>query len=109
MKIYDGQKIADLSAYLKESSKKGGLSTKGDVSSSTSPSKVSAPVATDHVELSAKVQDLQQAGKVLEVTPEIRKDKVAEIKEQIDSGTYSVKGEAIAGRIIESSILEKFI
>ncbi len=38
---------------------------------------------------------------VLEATPEVRKDKIAELKKSIAEGTYHVKADDIAGKIIK--------
>lgn len=38
---------------------------------------------------------------VLEATPEVRKDKIAELKKSIAEGTYHVKADDIAEKIIK--------
>ena len=43
---------------------------------------------------------------VLEATPELRKDKIARVKKAIAEGTYQVKAEDIADKMLRESILE---
>lgn len=109
MRINDGQKTADLGAYLRPSSSNKGAVKGSSPASAPAGRTTNGSNTTDNVELSTKVQDLQQAMRALESTPEIREGRVKEIKVRINSGTYSVKGQAIADRIISSSLIEKII
>jgi flagellar biosynthesis anti-sigma factor FlgM len=43
---------------------------------------------------------------VLETTPEVRKDKIAALKNAIRKGTYQVKAEDIAEKILKEWVLE---
>lgn len=56
------------------------------------------------VAVSSFAKDVGKAGTVVRNTPDIRKDKVAAIKEQIDKGEYHVSGEKIAGKIMEDIV-----
>jgi len=39
--------------------------------------------------------------------PDIRADKVEELKNAINSGTYEVKGSEVAGKIIKEALIDK--
>jgi len=39
--------------------------------------------------------------------PDIRADKVEELKNAINSGTYEVRGSEIAGKIIKEALIDK--
>ncbi|WP_069998882.1 flagellar biosynthesis anti-sigma factor FlgM [Cellulosilyticum sp. I15G10I2] len=54
----------------------------------------------DQVELSETAKDFQRVYKLLNATPDIREDKVNEIKDRISSGTYSVKAEEVTDKIL---------
>ena len=54
----------------------------------------------DEVELSSVAKDFQSVHKVLSTTPDIREDKVNDIKERMQSGTYTVKAEEVAAKIL---------
>lgn len=56
------------------------------------------------VAVSSFAKDVGKAGTVVRNTPDIRKEKVAAIKEQIDRGEYHVSGEKIAGKIMEDIV-----
>ncbi len=59
----------------------------------------------DSVELSPEAKTLGKAIAVLEDLPDIREEKVAEIRERIENGTYQVDGKDIAEKIIKESML----
>jgi negative regulator of flagellin synthesis FlgM len=39
----------------------------------------------------------------------VRADKVADLKNQIESGTYEVKADQIAGKMIKESLMDDFL
>jgi negative regulator of flagellin synthesis FlgM len=41
----------------------------------------------------------------LESIPDVREDKVAELKEQVESGTYEIDAEKIAEKMLKDSLL----
>ncbi|MDF2595972.1 MAG: flagellar biosynthesis anti-sigma factor protein FlgM [Clostridia bacterium] len=54
----------------------------------------------DEVALSKTAKDFQAVYKLLSTTPDIREDKVNEIKEKIKSGNYNVSAEEVADKIL---------
>jgi len=56
----------------------------------------------DEVALSSVAKDFQAAYKLLSTTPDIREDKVDDIKERIRSGSYTVNAEEVADKILSS-------
>lgn len=56
----------------------------------------------DEVALSEVAKDFQSVYKLLVATPDIREDKVNAVKEKINSGTYNVKTEEVAEKILSS-------
>lgn len=58
----------------------------------------------DRVHLSEKAKELQAAKKKLEEIPDIRMDKVNEIKQKIDDGSYDIDGKAIASNLLKETI-----
>ena len=61
-------------------------------------------VSTDQVRLSKDYQDLAQAQKAIGGSGEIRNDKVQEIKSQLESGSYQVKPDEVAQKMIDEVI-----
>jgi negative regulator of flagellin synthesis FlgM len=60
----------------------------------------------EKVELSQKSKEIQKIKKLAEESPEIREKKVAELKQKIEQGTYNVKGEKVAQKILEDLLLD---
>lgn len=58
----------------------------------------------DQLMLSATGRDSQIAKKALASTPDVREDKVASIKEQIDNGTYDVSTDDFASKLLDKYI-----
>lgn len=55
----------------------------------------------DIVEISDTAKSFQSVKTALANTPEIREEKVAKLKAQIEAGTYSVSGRMIAEKLVE--------
>jgi len=52
-------------------------------------------------EAGGKARLIQKAREVVYQTPEVRPEKVAELKEAIEQGTYEIDSEKLADKIIE--------
>lgn len=61
----------------------------------------SSGASTDRVELSKDYKGLVQAKKAMSAGSEIRAEKVEVIRDQLETGTYEVKPEEIAGKMLE--------
>jgi negative regulator of flagellin synthesis FlgM len=58
----------------------------------------------DRVQLSQDYQDLANAQKAIGNTSEVRTEKVAQIKNQLESGNYQVRPGEIAGKMLDEVI-----
>ena len=73
--------------------------------------KQTVPVAAkpeEKVDLSTKAKDIQQAKNALSAVPDVREEKVQEIKSQVEKGKYNVSAEKIAGKMVGESIVDIF-
>ncbi len=61
-------------------------------------------VSTDRVQLSKDYQDMAQAQASISGSGGIRTDKVQEIKNQVESGSYEIKPGAIADKMLNEVI-----
>jgi negative regulator of flagellin synthesis FlgM len=52
-------------------------------------------------EISGKAKEMVKAKSVAEATPDVREDKIAELKRRIEAGTYAVEPEAIADKMFD--------
>ena len=64
--------------------------------------KMEAP--TDKVSLSGNARDLQVAQDAIELAPDVRTDRVQDVRSSIDQGTYKVDAQQVAEGIIGFSI-----
>ncbi len=60
----------------------------------------------DRVEFSSRSKEMQKIYETLKNTPEVRSEKVDDLKNRINKGQYQVDSEAIAEKIIKESILD---
>ncbi|MCC5910838.1 MAG: flagellar biosynthesis anti-sigma factor FlgM [Clostridiaceae bacterium] len=63
----------------------------------------------DKIEISPKAKEFQVAMQAFKQLPATREDKVAEIKQQIESGSYNVSGKEVVDKIIEGIMMDKKI
>ena len=61
----------------------------------------------DTVSLSQEAREVAAVTQKLAETPDVREDKVAEIKEQIESGTYTVNGQKAAAGLLKESFINE--
>ena len=62
----------------------------------------------DKVVLSSKARENQEAKKILYSLPDIQnEEKVAHLKNEINNGTYQIKGEKIAGKMLRYSLFNE--
>ncbi len=64
----------------------------------------SQPQAMDKVDISSMSRDVQKVQEVLKNTPDVRAEKVQELKAKVESGQYKVDAREIAGKMISSFI-----
>jgi len=60
----------------------------------------------EKVNLSAEGKDIQQARKVIDNLPDVRTEKVEDLRNKIEQGTYHVSGDKIAEKMIGESLID---
>jgi negative regulator of flagellin synthesis FlgM len=98
MKITGDSRLTNLDAYVKNIREK----KKADSFSDKGSREV---ISKDKVVLSPEAQQIQKVKELIYSLPDIRDEKVAEIRAQIEAGDYDVDGEKIASKMIEESLL----
>ena len=58
----------------------------------------------ESVEISSRAQEMKNARDALGAQPDVRAEKVEQIKSQIEQGTYEVNGRQVADKIIKDSL-----
>ncbi len=100
MKVTGENPSVGLEAYVKNINDKKNI----DPSAGQNPKTVSRQ---DSVVLSPKAKEIQETKELLSAVPDVREEKVAQIKTQIENGTYEIDGEKVASRMIRESLLNE--
>jgi negative regulator of flagellin synthesis FlgM len=60
----------------------------------------------DRVDLSQESKEMKKIHAVLEMTPDIRNERVNELKKEVDEGRYQVNNQGVADKMIRESLFE---
>jgi negative regulator of flagellin synthesis FlgM len=63
-------------------------------------------VAAERVDLSDKAKEFQRIRKILDKVPDVREEKVQELKERIQSGNYAVDAGKVAAKMVSESLID---
>lgn len=61
----------------------------------------------DTVQLSGRSKEVQKVREAATEAPEVRESRVAELKSAIQAGTYNVRGEQVASRMLAENLVNK--
>jgi len=59
---------------------------------------------TDTVNISDAAKEIQEVSKQLDDIPDVRTEKVQQLKNEIENGTYKIKSEEIAEKMLRESL-----
>lgn len=71
------------------------------------PERSEEVLTKDQVTVSEAAKNIARLMVEVSNIPDIRADKVEELKSAINSGTYEIKGSEIAGKIIKEALIDK--
>jgi len=63
----------------------------------------------DEVALSTQAQGVQTAKQIISQLPDVRAEKVTQLKQAIKSGNYNVSGEDIAEKMLGRALVDKLV
>jgi negative regulator of flagellin synthesis FlgM len=66
-----------------------------------------ARTESDRIELSVRSREIQRMDEWIRATPDIREARVEQIRSAIENGTYNVKAEKIAEKIIGGNMIDE--
>ena len=89
-----------IDAYVNQVQDKNKAAASGEKPEKTAP-------LTDTVVISDTAKRIQEARKQLDEIPDIREDKVAQLKRQIKNGTYEMNAEKIADKMIKEGLINE--
>ena len=64
---------------------------------------------SDRLELSVRSREISHLEELIRSTPDVREDRVNQVRSEIESGTYNIKAEKIADKIIGGSLLDEVL
>ena len=62
---------------------------------------------SDRLELSVRSLEISHLNDLIQSTPDVREEKVEQIRRELEGGTYNVKAEKIAEKIIGGNLLDE--
>jgi negative regulator of flagellin synthesis FlgM len=104
MKISEIKPQADPTQYIDQTQKLKQLE-KNQVSQSSEATNQQA----DRVDLSEQSKEMQKIYNVLQMTPEIRSERVDDVKKLIEENRYQVESKAVADKMIRESLFDRFL
>jgi len=63
----------------------------------------------DQVTVSDRAKEISKLRTDVNNIPDVRTDKVNEVKNAINNNTYNVKGEAVAGKFIKEALIDSLV
>jgi negative regulator of flagellin synthesis FlgM len=102
MKITGKNPYVNLDTYAKNVKDKERIDNQGKETSNQ-------VVKEDKVVLSQEAKKVQEAKKLMESIPDIREEKIAKVKAQIENGTYQVEEKKLATKMIKESLLNELL
>ena len=103
MKISDIQQQTDAMQYVNQTNKQNPTEKKQTLQEADERSRQSS---ADKVELSAESKEMQKIYEILKSTPDVRAEKVSELKKQVQEDSYQVDSGAVAEKMIKDSLLD---
>lgn len=74
-----------------------------------SPERGEEVLTKDQITVSEAAKNISRLMVEVSNIPDIRADKVEELKNAINSGTYEVKGSEVAGKIIQEALIDRLV
>ncbi len=62
---------------------------------------------SDSLELSVRSREISHLNELVRSTPDVREKKIEQVRRDIEAGTYNVKAEKIAEKIIGGNLLDE--
>jgi negative regulator of flagellin synthesis FlgM len=66
-----------------------------------------ARLGTDRIELSVRSREIQHLDELIQSTPDVREGRVEQVRRELESGTYNVKAERIADKILGGNLIDE--
>ena len=70
---------------------------------------VGGAVPQDQVLVSDRAKEIGRLQAEVSKIPDIRTDRVEDVKNAVNTGTYNVKGETVAGKVLKEAVIDSII
>ncbi|MGI6143948.1 MAG: flagellar biosynthesis anti-sigma factor FlgM [bacterium] len=90
----------------------GSPAAKADRTKARGPERPRQPgqsVIEDRLSLSEQAREIKRVKEMARRAPDVRTEKVEEVKRQIEAGTYNVSGEEIAAKLLSRLLVDELI
>ncbi len=87
-----------------QAGKKTGKAASGAYEGKSATSTVSKKTDSASAEISTRARDLAKAKQAASEAPDVRENRIAELREQIQNKKYNVSAEAIADRLVDDHL-----
>ncbi len=71
------------------------------------PGRESISSNLDRVELSVRSREIQHLDDLIQATPDVRESIVQRVRQSLENGTYNVKAEQVADKILGGSLIDE--
>jgi len=87
----------------------GGFQTPEVPKEKVSTGQPAAGAPQDQVEVSGQAKEIGRLQAAVSKVPDVRTDRVENVKNAVNSGTYNVKGEAVADKMLKEAVIDSVI
>ena len=70
---------------------------------------VGGTIPQDKVMVSDRAKEIGRLQAEVSKIPDVRTDRVEDVKNAVNTGTYNVKGEAVAGKMLKEAVIDSVI
>lgn len=87
------------------------LGIKGAETAGAQNSKTTSPSSTprDRVDLSKQANEYRKLNDLVASTPDVRTDRVSEVQQALDAGTYNSRAERVAGNMVRAAVIDAIL
>lgn len=84
---------------------------KGFEAAGAQNSKTASPSSTprDRVDLSEQANEYRKLNDLVASSPEVRTDRVSEVQQELDAGTYNSRAERVAGNMVRAAVIDAIL
>jgi negative regulator of flagellin synthesis FlgM len=108
MKVIGQNPYINLEAYAKNIKGRGRTGTEQG-KETTAAERIAGKRTEESVVLSPEAKEIHAARQKLEDLPDVRQEKVNEIKKQLMNGSYSISDDKVASKMVEDALLNEIL